>query len=444
MHFQARISDWPLAIPALPDNGLVKSVGDPSLLRDAVQTWVAAGRERRQLTTCYRHFDIAMPPRGWNWEEMKLWWRLMFFRFVDKTYLERHANSIDLVQGMNEHTATSTWANLADKAYHLQSEQAAAHVWNREFRGRRVTSLDGGQGDIPDTCKLTLLSGPVSNDIPREICELALAEDCPIDYHAYSRWSRGVRYENDWKDDSGRWAMHEAHYGLKPQWVFGECGPYLGVVEGWRHPDVLGGDLNSLIQAMRVWYTDVTATAAFREGRILGQGAWFTSGNDPTWRYYQLNTPDLVALATAIRDLWRKEVIVVTVTGNTEDELNETLRQLAGYTILQRGVVHWAQVEVERSQPPFYTRLAVGTRLRVVRPEGLMVYLDSGLAQKWSRGLLKNGDISMVVALPYNPALDLQRVGVLCVLKPGLSTSFPDGLWIAAVGGDGLPNVESA
>jgi len=307
MHFQTRIQDWPRAVLSLPDQAIVKSVSDASLLREVVQVWTKAGRERSQITTCYRHYDVSTPPATASWAEARDWWRAMFFRFVDRTYLEQCAEFIDLVQGANEHTASSTWTDKADKARALMSERAAADVWNSEFRGQLVHSNDGGEGLIPASCRLTLLSGPVSNDIPREILELSILEDAPIDYHAYSRWTRGVRYVNDWQDDSGRWAITEETYGLKPDWVFGECGPYGGVTEGWRHPTVLGGDLALLRQAMRAWYTDVIATPAFKDGRICGQGAWFTSGIDPTWSYYQLFTPDLIAVSDAIRDLWKME-----------------------------------------------------------------------------------------------------------------------------------------
>ena len=447
MHLQAGIGGWTTAIPALPDNALIKSVSDAGLLREAVQVWLAAGRDRRQLTTCYRHYDIAMPPREWNWELTKFWQEMMIRRYINGTYLREHAEYVDLVQGTNETTSTSTWNDPADAAYHIRAEAAMVGVWNDKFRGRVVQSVDGGEGFIPADCKMTLLSGPIGNDIPRDIFRLSLSEDAPIDYHAYTHVENGVRDPGDWQYHSGRWAMLEEEYGLKPQWVFGECGPYADTDRGWRHSDVLGGDIHKLIQAMRSWYTDVVSTPAFQEGRVLGQGAWFTSGNDPRWRHYQHNTPDLIALANAIRDLW-KGVTMPTITSNTESELDQALQPFlqAGWTISRRGLMHYAEVQFSPPPlpvPPFYTRLLVGTRLRVIRPEGLMVYLESGLTQRWDRGLLPKGDMSMVVALPYDPALDPRPTGVLCVLKP-MPPRFPTGLWIAAMGDDGLPNVEAA
>src|SRR3972149_2574378 len=104
MHLQAGIGGWTTAIPALPDNALIKSVSDAGLLREAVQVWLAAGGDRRQLTTCYRHYDIAMPPREWNWELTKFWQEMMIRRYINGTYLREHAEYVDLVQGTNETT----------------------------------------------------------------------------------------------------------------------------------------------------------------------------------------------------------------------------------------------------------------------------------------------------------------------------------------------------
>ena len=450
MHFQERIGDWEKAIPVLPSNALIKSVSDPGLLRDAVRVWLENGRKREELTTCYRHYDIAMPPREWNWEETKFWCEMMIRRYIDGTYLREYAEHVDLVQGTNETTSNSTWDDPADRAYHVRAEAAMVSIWNDKFRGRTVHSVDGGEGFIPAHCKMTLLSGPVGNDIPREIFELSILEDAPVDYHAYTHWVNSVRDIGDWRWHSGRWAFPEEEYGLKPQWIFGECGPYAGTNEGWRHPDVLGGDVNNLIVAMRDWYMDVVATSAFREGRIVGQGAWFTSGSASSWPHYQFFTSDLIALSNGIRDLWVKEEspMSIIIQANTLDQLNTVVKSMQGYTELRRGTTEWAELDIAPPPPPpvppFYTRLLVGTPLRVIRPAGVMVYLNSGLTQLWSRGMVAQGSTSMVLALVYDPAKDLTPpVGVLCVLKPGISTSFPDGLWISAMGSDGLPNVEA-
>ena len=203
MHLQAHIQNWNDAIIALPDNAIVKSVSDAGLLHEAAQVWQAAGRDHLQLTTCYRHYDLLMPPRGWDWELTKFWCEMMIRRYVDKTYLENYASSIDLVQGTNETTSNTTWDDPVDAAYHIRAEAAMVSVWNGQFRGRTVQSVDGGEGFIPASCKMTLLSGPVGNDIPKEIFRLSLSEDAPIDYHAYMHVENGVRDTGDWRWHSG-------------------------------------------------------------------------------------------------------------------------------------------------------------------------------------------------------------------------------------------------
>ncbi|MCC6192074.1 MAG: hypothetical protein IT318_23845 [Anaerolineales bacterium] len=292
MHLQNPVPGWTAALLALPDGACVKAFHG-STLREAKQSWAAAGRDPAKLITVFRFNDHEAAPAG-TWEQAVAHQRGQFARWVDGTYLDQFAPFVDLVQGANEHTANSTWADPADKARALQSERAAAYVWSTDYRGRL---------GIPAGCRLTLLSGPVSNDVPREICELSIQEDCPIDYHAYTRWYHGARSPVDWTDDSGRWHRHELAYGLRPAWFFGECGPYINASDGWRHPDVLGGDVNKLVGAMRAWYADVAHTPAYREGRIVGQGAWFTSGN-AGWPWYELEADQLVRLAELAAAVW--------------------------------------------------------------------------------------------------------------------------------------------
>ena len=138
----------------------------------------------------------------------------------------------------------------------------------------------------------------------------------------------------------------------------------------------------------------------------------------------------------------------IIIQANTLDQLNTVVKSMQGYTELRRGRTEWAELDIAPPPPPpippFYTRLSIGTHLRVIRPTGVMVYLNSALTQPWSRGVMAQGNTTMTVALLYDPEKDLKPpVGVLCVVKPGISSSFPNGLWIAAVGSDGLPNVES-
>lgn len=303
MHFQSGVSAWPTALVKMPDGALCKSVDNPGLLREAKQAWATAGRDPAKLFTLYRHHNVSTAEG--DWQAALAHWRRMFARWVDRTYLEQYAPFVDYVSEANEYSATSTWTNPADKAKVLQNVRAAVTVWNGEYRGKVVHSADGGQGLIPAHCRLALLAGPVGNDIPREIYQLAVSEDSPIDYHAYCHCFNGQRSPFDWVDHSGRVFRHEQEYGIKPRYIFGESSPYLGVFEGWRHPQVLRGELPKLVAVMRAWVRDMQQTPAYREGRIIGPGAWFTSGGGPTWQWYALETPELSALADMLRDEWK-------------------------------------------------------------------------------------------------------------------------------------------
>lgn len=301
MHIQSPPSGWLEAVNILPDYALVKSVSDAAPLLDAKLRWQALGRDPKKLFTAYRHFDIEPAPIG-TWESALAHWRRMFARFVDKTWLERYAKYVDFVLDCNEYTAASTWTDPADKARVLMSMRAGATVWNKEYRGRDVHSADGGFGHIPDACKFVLMCGPVSNAFPVEVFDVALDNDCPISYHAYTRYEDKVRYVNDWHDDSGLWDVLEQKYGKKPYWMFGECTPYRNAQDGWRAEHVLGGDVNLLVGAMRAWWLDCAKTDAYKSGRLIGPGAWFTCFGG--WKYYNLETPQLLLLAQAAHDLW--------------------------------------------------------------------------------------------------------------------------------------------
>ena len=287
----------------MPDYSVVKSVDNPSLLREAKQRWAAAGRDPAKLWTIYRHYNVHTAPRS-TWANALAHWRFMFARWVDATYLHEYAPFVDFVSESNEYTSDSTWADSTEKFFALQNVKAAATVWRDEFQGKTVRSADGGVGTIPATCKLALLAGTVANTIPREIFEIAQQFDYPIDYHAYTFYPNGQRAGDDWANHSGRWDRHEREYGIKIRWLFGESGPYVDRGGGWRV--CLGGDENKLVAAMQAWWTACATTAAYREGRLIGAGCWFTSGGAALgWPDYELETPQLVKLADALRPMWR-------------------------------------------------------------------------------------------------------------------------------------------
>lgn len=309
MHFQTTVPDWPNALLRMPDYTLVKSVGDPAILIDALNHWSGAGRDPKKLFLDYRHNDqdylFSM-----DYEQMKEKWRANFFRFVDGTYLNNYAPYVKFIEEHNEYTDNRMTTDPELRLPRLTSARAAVAVWNAEFRGRVVNSPDGSQGSIPSDARIVLNNGPIGNDIPKEWFQLAVAEDAVLAYHPYTLWIKPpnespVRAANDWVDLSGRWETMEQRYGIKPTWMFTESGPFQSMWNGWRHPECLGGNIEYLIRAMREWILDVKQTNAYLEGRILGPGAWFTINKiDGDWTYYKLFTPELTQLANMITDEW--------------------------------------------------------------------------------------------------------------------------------------------
>lgn len=299
MHLQRAENNWISALLQMPDGALLKAVDDPGLLMDGKQKWAAAGRDPAKLITCYRYENLQLPLG--DWESLKAQWREQFGRFIDRTYLDKYLPHIDLVEGTNETTDDDMTRNPARLAPSLESARAAVAVWNDEYRGKVV----------PAACRLVLCNGPVGNSIAREFFQLAVASDNVLGYHPYSRWVNKVRDDLDWIFHSGRWNQDEQSYALllgksvKPVWAFTECAPYGNHDNGWRDPGCLGSDVNLLVAAFRAWWRDLATTDAYAEGRILGPGAWFTSGQ-VHWESYQLQTDQLIPLARAAAEEWKE------------------------------------------------------------------------------------------------------------------------------------------
>lgn len=306
MHLQSTVPHWTDALPHLPPGGIVRALGSPSWL-------VQVKQARPDVHTSYRYFIGDGQTAEGTWDECKEHWRRIYRRWVDKTYLEQYAPYVDMVAEANEYAATTTWQSAHDTNRVMQSLAAAVVVWNNEYRGRWVSSADGGHGFIPATTRLCLLAQPVSNDVPPAVMRLALDTDNVIDYRAYAKCVNGARVPECWREHSGRWHFMEQEAGLKPLWMFGECGPYFHTIEGWRHALCLGGDVSKLEQVMRAFFRDVAQTAAFKEGRLLGShGCWYSTG-DPggTWKEYELDASHLVSLAKIAREeLTPKEAVV--------------------------------------------------------------------------------------------------------------------------------------
>lgn len=301
MHVQIPTPGWLDAAMLLPDYSVVKSVHNGSTLREVKLKWISLNRDPKKLTTLYRHAGLEPSPVGSTWEQAVAWWKVNFAKFVDGTWLTQYAPYVDLVEDCNEYCAVSTWVDDPDHgASKLSSMEAAAWVWNNFYRGKQVTSSDGGHGFIPATCKFTLMCGTVANWWPQEIYGLSVKYDCPINYHAYAQALNGARVANDFQDASGLWDVLEKRYGSYPEYVFGETTVYKSSAEGWRAPGCLNGDLDKLVSVCREVQHDTQKTRAYNEKRIIGWGnfgAWFTTGGGTEWALYELEAPQLTKLA---------------------------------------------------------------------------------------------------------------------------------------------------
>jgi hypothetical protein len=124
------------------------------------------------------------------------------------------------------------------------------------------------------------------------------------DYRTYWPARRG----KDWLNDPEvqyylhmRWNQIDQYLverGLRVRWCFGEAGPIAyagddpynllpGVTNGWRHPDVYGGDVDRLLEDLSDFDGILRQTQAYREGRILGY-CMFTS-NLHDWPWFRID-----------------------------------------------------------------------------------------------------------------------------------------------------------
>ncbi len=311
MHIQSGVPNWTTALPHMPDGGLVLGVDNGDAL-------VAAKHANPKLITALRHFvpDQQFPDTYAAAADSA---RHYFASFIDGTYLDRYLPYVDLIVEFNEYYDQGMAANDPDVlALRLLHATAFAHVWNDEWRGKVV----------PASVRLVIGNSPVGNDIPVAFAKLAISTDNVLGYHPYQhaslvQWPTTLRDPGDWRYHSGRWHFQEQAWGLKPRWCFTETMPYMGSSEGWRHAICLQARQDLLVQVFRGWLSDVATTPAYREGRILGTGAWFTIGGN--WYDYLLEAPQLVALADAAHELWHPG------TGETIDMDAQNKLAIAGH-----------------------------------------------------------------------------------------------------------------
>lgn len=340
MHYQETTPGHLEADARLPASFNVKAVMRPDILRNIRAV-------RPGIGTTLRHWGPPQHHDG-TWEQRKQRAREYFSSFIDGTFRSQYAQHVTVVQAYNE-----IWANsqdAAERASWTEQDRAFAAVWNGEYRNQVDYSH----------IRLALSSAAVGNDFPKAIGQLAIAEDCYVAYHPYiavykpstglaaltpatvraafhpmegadptpyqvtiddsdggilalaaTAVAPGQRSDGDWRWCSGRWHYMEQAWGIKPKWLFTECGPCrdlsgnlsLDPLGGWR--SIWGdGGAAQMLAMLGAWLDDVRGTAAFAEKRIGGFHLFTTPGGPP-WQTFAFRQPELNQVADLIAVKWK-------------------------------------------------------------------------------------------------------------------------------------------
>lgn len=286
-HLQDTVSGWGEALNRAPNGVLVKAVNRPDLLRTAKQLKPGCITLLRYWYDDGQHYD------GANYTVKLARAKNFFDSFLDETFYREYAGYVDIIAGWNEVWAESQTA--AEKADRVEQERAMIEVFNRDHKPR-----------LPAHVKYAMASSAVGNTQPKEMYQLSVQHGCYVQDHPYSYWENGVRGANDFNNHSGVWDRMERAYGIKARYVFDEGGPFQSVVDGWRSAKCLGGSIEAYVAAMREWVRDVQKTAAYKEGRVVGPVALFTTGRmGDVWREYWTERDELIALADMFAQEWR-------------------------------------------------------------------------------------------------------------------------------------------
>ena len=353
MHFQSSVNDWPSAFTG--KKLLVKAVDRADILREAKQIATNTGGE---VYTVLRHFIGNNYAWGGNWETNVQRAREFFRTFIDGTFDEQYACHVDCIEGWNEYLAGSQSAEEVNER--VMWARASAWVWLNEYRTQ----------DKYRHIRYAICNTAVGNDMDRCFAEIALEYDCLLGYHPYTHWVDGQRDPGDWPWLSGRFDTMETSWGLKPDWLFSEAGPYEGSHTGWKSPHCLNGDWGLYDRAMREWLADVRGTAAFREGRIAGIAVFSIRQTPDEFETYHLFQPELTALA----DLIHNEFSVCLPEPAPEPPPPEPLPDYCQGIDVSRyqGVIDWEQVA------------ASGVKFAAIRATVGDYYTDPTFAANWA------------------------------------------------------------
>ena len=292
IHAQETVPGWDECIPRLPDKVLIKTVDRGDMLRTAKQIRPGC------ITLLRHHYDDNQTYDFASYATKLDRAKNYFDSFLDGTFYEQYKNYVDIIGLWNEVWAESQTA--AEKADRIEQERAFLEVFNRDHKGR-----------LPAHVRLQLSSAAVGNSQPIEMYRLSRDTGHYLGYHPYTWWGDidgdgdYERAANDWTDLSGLCFEDERRYGVKAFYCLDEGGPFESAVTGWRSSKCLGNDIGRYVTAIRELILDIAETPAYKEGRVVGPVALFTTGRtQPIWGSFWTEQPELNALADMFRTEW--------------------------------------------------------------------------------------------------------------------------------------------
>lgn len=342
-HFRDVVNDWPSAVVALPEKCSIKAVDRGDILR-------SSGSYKNGIFTVLRHWNDNY---AWtnDWETAKQLARDWFDSFIDGTFISQYVQHVMAVSERNEYD--SHVLPPQERATRILWMQAAAWVWTNEYRNQLQQFRPG----LPPIY-LILADNAVGNDLPVEAAQLAVDNDLILGYHPYiAVYSPslvkmpiyigpdfrnagayrvvnkngfapvvdankvlvvpGERSPDEWRWLSGRWHFMEQEWGLKPKWAFTEAGPVqdmtgayvLNPNGGWR--TIWGysqSAIDSYIDMLEQWLSDVQRTPAYAEGRIYGFNLFNTGGAG--WDGFKTEQPEMGQISVMLQREWKPGTVV--------------------------------------------------------------------------------------------------------------------------------------
>lgn len=271
----------------MPDKSLVKATENYQMFSEVKGINSNIFTAMRLVRDGWQNYD----GQWFDWETAKNQARRWFNAFINQTFYADIARYCDAVSWHNEIWANSQTAH--EQQERIQAAEAAIWVWDNEYRP-----------NFSHDIKLIIGEAAIGNWMPRKIAELAIESDNLLGYHPYDYWRNKVRADVGFiAATSMLWDAMEYDWGLRPNWIFTEAGPFESAITGWRSAICLDHDRAAYVNAVRTWIRDVQQTPAYREGRIKGF-ALFTTGGGSRWEGFETSQPELNDLADMINVEW--------------------------------------------------------------------------------------------------------------------------------------------